>query len=190
MISIYKILKEVITPTQEYQELVNDIVDQGGEYLGEGDYGAVFLVGNKVKKVTTDSEELEDAQQIKGQKTKYFVYIYDVEVRNPKLGIITMDNLEPFTGSEKESMQKIAICGGSGFFLLQDAIAQQADVYITSDIKYHEFFDAEGRLMLMDIGHFESEQFTSELIMEKLSNQFPNIAVLLSKTVTNPVFYA
>ena len=102
MISLYQILREVITPSQEYQELVNDIVDQGGEYLGEGDYGAVFLVGNKVKKVTTDSEELEDAQQIKGQKTKYFVYIYDVEVRNPKLGIITMDNLEPFTGSEKD----------------------------------------------------------------------------------------
>jgi hypothetical protein len=102
MISIYNILKEVLEPTQEYQELINDIVDQGGEYLGEGDYGAVFLVGNRVKKVTTDSEELEDAQQIKGQKTKYFVYIYDVEVRNPKLGIITMDNLEPFTGSEKD----------------------------------------------------------------------------------------
>jgi hypothetical protein len=102
MISIRKILKEILEPTQEYQELVNDIVDQGGEYLGEGDYGAVFLVGNKVKKVTTDSEELEDAQQIKGQKTKYFVYIYDVEVRNPKLGIITMDNLEPFTGSEQD----------------------------------------------------------------------------------------
>ena len=102
MISIYKILKEVISPTQEYRELVNDIVDQGGEYLGEGDYGAVFLVGDKVKKVTTDSEELEDAQQIKGQKTKYFVYIYDVEVRNPKLGIITMEDLQPFTGSEKD----------------------------------------------------------------------------------------
>ena len=102
MISIYKILKEILDPTQEYQELVNNIIDQGGEYLGEGDYGVVFLVGDKVKKVTTDSEELEDAQQIKGQKTKYFVYIYDVEVRNPKLGIITMDNLEPFTGSEQD----------------------------------------------------------------------------------------
>ena len=102
MISLYNILKEVILPTQEYQELVNDIIDQGGEFLGEGDYGVVFLVGDKVKKVTTDSEELEDAQQIKGQKTKYFVHIYDVEVRNPKLGIITMDNLEPFTGSEKD----------------------------------------------------------------------------------------
>ena len=102
MISIYKILKEVISPTQEYQELVNDIVDQGGEFLGEGDYGAVFLVGDKVMKVTTDSEELEDAQQIKGQKTKYFVYIYNVEVRNPKLGIITMEDLQPFTGSEQD----------------------------------------------------------------------------------------
>jgi len=102
MISIYKILREVLEPTQEYQELVNDIIDQGGEYLGEGDYGAVFLVGDRVKKVTTDSEELEDAQQIKGQKTKYFVYIYDVEVRNPKLGIITMEDLQPFTGSEKD----------------------------------------------------------------------------------------
>lgn len=96
---ILQIIKEIISPTQEYQELVNDIVDQGGEYVGEGDYGAVFLVGDKIMKVTTDSEELEDAQKIKGQKTKYFVYIHDVEVRNPKLGIITMDNLEPYTAS-------------------------------------------------------------------------------------------
>jgi len=99
---LLSILKEILDPTQEYQELVNDIIDQGGEYLGEGDYGAVFLVGDKVMKVTTDSEELEDAQQIKQQKTKYFVYIYDVEVRNPKLGIITMEDLQPFTGSEKD----------------------------------------------------------------------------------------
>jgi hypothetical protein len=99
MISLYQILKEVIAPSQEYQELVDDIIDQGGEFLGSGDYGAVFLVGDKVKKVTTDSEELEDAQKIKGKKTKYFVHIHDVEVRNPKLGIITMDNLQPYTAS-------------------------------------------------------------------------------------------
>ena len=99
---LLSILKEILDPTQEYQELVNDIIDQGGEYLGEGDYGAVFSVGDKVMKVTTDSEELEDAQQIKGQKTKYFVYIYDVEVRNSKLGIITMEDLQPFTGSEQD----------------------------------------------------------------------------------------
>jgi hypothetical protein len=72
MISIYSILKEVITPTQEYQELVDDIVDQGGEYLGEGDYGVVFLVGDKIMKVTTDSEELEDAQKNKRTKNQIF----------------------------------------------------------------------------------------------------------------------
>ena len=99
---LFSLLKEILDPTQEYQELVNDIIDQGGEYLGEGDYGAVFMVGDKVKKVTTDSEELEDAQQIKGQRTKYFVYIYDVQIINAKLGIITMEDLEPFTGSEND----------------------------------------------------------------------------------------
>ena len=102
MISLHKILKEIVDPTQEFQELIDDIVDQGGEYVGEGDYGVVFSVGDKIVKVTTDSEELEDAQKIKGQKTKYFVYIYDVEVRNPKLGIITMENLKPYTADPDE----------------------------------------------------------------------------------------
>ena len=99
---ILKILKEILDPTHEYQQLVNDIIDQGGKYLGEGDYGVVFKVGDKVVKVTTDSEELEDAEQIKQQRTKYLVYIYDVEVINAKLGTITMEDLEPFTGSEQD----------------------------------------------------------------------------------------
>ncbi len=102
MIKIFSILKEILDPTQQYQELVNDIIDQGGQYVGEGDYGVVFQVGDKIVKVTTDSEELEDAQQIKQQRTKYFVYIYDVEVRHVKLGIITMEDLQPFTGSEND----------------------------------------------------------------------------------------
>jgi len=63
-------------------------------------------------------------------------------------------------------------------------------VYLTSDVKYHEFFDAEDSLVLMDAGHYETEQFTSEGIVRKLSAQFPNIAVLLSETKTNPVYYA
>ena len=87
-------------------------------------------------------------------------------------------------------IRKVAVCGGSGFFLLNDAKAAGADVFITSDVKYHEFFDAEGKIILMDIGHFESEQFTSQLIVEQLSANFRNIAVLLSKVRTNPVFYA
>jgi dinuclear metal center YbgI/SA1388 family protein len=94
------------------------------------------------------------------------------------------------TRPTKERVKKIALCGGSGVFLLSDAKAAGADVYLTSDVKYHEFFDAEDRLVLMDAGHYETEQFTSEGIVRKLSAQFPNIAVLLSETKTNPVYYA
>jgi hypothetical protein len=85
MISIFSIIKEVITPSQEYQERVNDIVDQGGEFLGSGDYGSVYLVGDKVKKVTSDEVEIEHAEILKGKNTQYFVPIIDVEVVNPKL---------------------------------------------------------------------------------------------------------
>jgi dinuclear metal center YbgI/SA1388 family protein len=102
------------------------------------------------------------------------------------LGLSMLKHTRPM----KERVKKIALCGGSGFFLLQDAKAAGADVYLTSDVKYHEFFDAEDSLVLMDAGHYETEQFTSEGIVRKLSAQFPNIAVLLSETKTNPVYYA
>lgn len=97
MISLYSILKEVVQSTPEYEQQVEKIKQQGGKFLGSGDYGAAFSLGGKVVKITTDSEELEDAQKIKGVKTKYFVYIYDVEVISEKLGIITMEDLEPYT---------------------------------------------------------------------------------------------
>lgn len=102
MISLYSILKEVLTPSQEYMERVNDIIDQGGEFLGSGDYGSVYQVGDVVKKVTSDEVEIEHAEILKGKKTKYFVPIIDVEVVNPKLAIITMPNMEPFTGEIPE----------------------------------------------------------------------------------------
>ncbi len=86
-------------------------------------------------------------------------------------------------------ISKVALCGGSGFFLLPNAIAAGADAYITSDIKYHEFFDADEKLLLADIGHYESEQFTIELIAEFLQQKFPNFAVLKTEIITNPVHY-
>ena len=86
-------------------------------------------------------------------------------------------------------VKKIAVCGGAGIFLLPDAIAAGAQVYITSDIKYHEFFDSEGRILLADIGHYESEQFTIELLSELLQQKFPNFAVLKTGVNTNPVNY-
>jgi putative NIF3 family GTP cyclohydrolase 1 type 2 len=86
-------------------------------------------------------------------------------------------------------INKIAVCGGAGVFLLPEAKRSGADVFVTSDVKYHEFFDAEDQLVLCDIGHYESEIFTKELLGELLSQNFPNIALYLTKVVTNPTSY-
>jgi len=86
-------------------------------------------------------------------------------------------------------ISKVALCGGAGFFLLRDAIATGAEAYITSDVKYHEFFDSENKILLADIGHYESEQFTTDLLAEILQKKLPNFAVLKTEITTNPVNY-
>lgn len=93
------------------------------------------------------------------------------------------------TARVKEKVKRIAVCGGSGFFLLNAAKSSKADVFVTSDVKYHEFFDAEKKLVLADIGHWESEHRTIELIQRILNEKFATFAVHLSKTNTNPVKY-
>jgi dinuclear metal center YbgI/SA1388 family protein len=86
-------------------------------------------------------------------------------------------------------IRKVALCGGSGSFLLNKAIQSGADVYVTADLKYHDFFDAEGKILFVDIGHFESEQFTIDLLREHLLQKFPTFAVRKTKNSTNPVHY-
>ncbi len=88
-----------------------------------------------------------------------------------------------------KKIKKVAVCGGAGSFLINAAKAAGAGVYITSDIKYHEFFDADNAILLADIGHYESEQFTIELLAEILRQKFPNFAVLKTEIKTNPVNY-
>ncbi|MEO6135312.1 MAG: Nif3-like dinuclear metal center hexameric protein, partial [Ginsengibacter sp.] len=88
-----------------------------------------------------------------------------------------------------QKVKKIALCGGSGFFLLPYAKSSGAQVYITADVKYHEFFDAEDTILLADIGHYESEQFTMNLLTEFLQQKFPNFAVQKTEMNTNPVNY-
>ncbi len=94
-----------------------------------------------------------------------------------------------YTAPSSKLIKKVALCGGAGSFLIGNAIASGADVYISSDFKYHEFFDAEGKIMIADIGHHESEQFTQELFHEILTKKFTTFAINFSKTVTNPISY-
>ena len=86
-------------------------------------------------------------------------------------------------------VKRLALCGGAGSFLTGAAIAAGADMYITADIKYHEFFDAGNQLVLADIGHYESEQYTIDLLFDILRQKFPNFAVLKTGMNTNPVSY-
>jgi len=88
-----------------------------------------------------------------------------------------------------KKIRRVAVCGGSGSFLLKDAINAGADIFITSDYKYHQFFDAENRIVIADIGHYESEQFTVQLFERLLKKKIPNFAPLLSGVNTNPVNY-
>src|SRR6476661_1334790 len=94
-----------------------------------------------------------------------------------------------YTNLLGKPVQKVAICGGAGSFLIKKAIKNKADIYITGDVKYHEFFDSEGKIVLADIGHYESEQFTVELLYDLLLKKFPTFAVLKSSVNTNPVNY-
>ncbi len=88
-----------------------------------------------------------------------------------------------------KKIKKVAACGGSGSFLLKDAIRAGADAFITADFKYHEFFDAEKQLIICDIGHYESEQFTSNLLIDNIQEKFPNFAIRLTEHNTNPINY-
>jgi dinuclear metal center YbgI/SA1388 family protein len=86
-------------------------------------------------------------------------------------------------------IKKVAVLGGSGSFAIKNAINSGADIYVTSDIKYHEFYKAENKIVIADIGHYESEQFTKNLLVDILTKKFPNFAIILSNKNTNPIYY-
>ena len=88
-----------------------------------------------------------------------------------------------------ETISKIALCGGAGSFLIKDAMQTGADAFITGDLKYHDYFTPQNEMILADIGHYESEQFSKDLIAQLLTKKFHNFAVLKTKVNTNPVKY-
>lgn len=136
--------------------------------------------------------------------------IYPLENENPQIGAGMIGELKEalpekeFLTMLKEKMQtdcvrhtklrnknirKVAFCGGSGSFLIGTAKTQNADIFITGDVKYHDFFMANENMMIADIGHYESEQFTKELIHDFLIKNFPKFAVQISEHQTNPINY-
>ncbi|MDA8589548.1 Nif3-like dinuclear metal center hexameric protein, partial [Flavobacteriaceae bacterium] len=88
-----------------------------------------------------------------------------------------------------KKINKVAVLGGSGGFAIKNAIEERADCYVTSDLKYHDYFKADNKILLADIGHYESEQFTKELILEYLNEKIPKFACIIAKSNTNPVNY-
>ena len=89
-----------------------------------------------------------------------------------------------------EKIKKVAVLGGSGSFAISAAIGASADAFITADLKYHDFFQAENKILLIDAGHYETEQFTKKLIHDNLIKKLPNFAIALSESITNPVNYS
>lgn len=94
-----------------------------------------------------------------------------------------------YTDCKPTKIQKVAVCGGSGSFLMHQAKALACDAFITADYKYHQFFEGENQIMITDIGHYESEQFTSKIFYDIIKDKFPNFAVQISNITTNPVKY-
>ena len=136
--------------------------------------------------------------------------IYPITNSNPEIGAGMIGELDAETESLKflesvkkavgigclrytkhipKKVRKIAICGGSGSFLIKQAMAAGADVFLTGDLKYHDYFLPYGNMILADIGHYESEQFTKELIFTLLNEKFANFALLQSELDTNPINY-
>ena len=155
---------------------------------------------NRILKALFDSHKYEEVA--------YEIYKTENQHQNIGLGMIGNLETEQYekdfllfvkqkmkTGAIRHSellnkkVKKVAVLGGSGAFSIRAAIAKGADVLITADLKYHDFFMAENKILLADIGHFESERFTKYYIIEYLTKKFPNFAVVLSQENTNPVKY-
>ena len=153
-----KIIRAMIE-AHPYEEVAYDIISLGN-YLSDVGSGLIGELENPI-------DETEILERI---KTAFHLKVIK------------------HTGLSGKKLKKISLCGGAGSFLIPVALSNKADVYITSDIKYHEFFDAQS-MLLLDIGHYESEQFTIDLLYDILREKFPNFAVRKTEVNTNPVNY-
>ena len=153
-----KIIRAMIA-AHPYEEVAYDIIALGN-YISDVGSGLIGELEN-------DVDEKEFLTKLKNEF---------------KLSVVKHSALS------NKKIKKVAVCGGAGSFLIHHAINNVADAYITSDLKYHEYFDAEA-MLLIDIGHYESEQFTIDLLYDILREKYPNFAVRKTEVNTNPVHY-
>jgi dinuclear metal center YbgI/SA1388 family protein len=157
---LQKPLLEAMIKAHPYEEVAYDLVDLANSNTGIGS----GLIG-----------ELPDA--------------LDEKLFLAKIRDVFQIPVVRYTKLNNRPVKRVALCGGAGSFLISKALAQGADFYLSADIKYHEFFDANDSMVVADIGHFESEQYTVDLLYDILREKFPTFAVLKSDTRTNPVNY-
>lgn len=162
LVSIHQLGKvlSAMKDAHPYEEIAYDIFDLGNKNAHEG--------AGMIGELESPVETMQFLNELK---------------KNFKCGVIR------HTEIVKGEIQKVAYCGGSGSFLLANALQSKADIYITGDFKYHEFFDTDNQIVIADIGHYESEQFTINLLSDVLTNKFPNFAIQLTGINTNPINY-
>ena len=168
-----EIKMEVIFPSYLKQKIINDLIEV--HPYEEVAYDVITL-SNEFNKTGSG---LIGEMEVEISEEKFLLFLKDAF----DLKVIKHTKLLD------KPVKKIAVCGGAGSFLINTALSANADIYITSDIKYHEFFDANDRMLIADIGHWESEQFTIDLLHDVLRLKFPNFAVLKTGKNTNPVYY-
>jgi dinuclear metal center YbgI/SA1388 family protein len=151
---------------------------------------AALLKAHPYEEVAYDIYPLKNESEMTGAGLigKFENPVDEIEFLNSLTKLFSSTVLK-HTGLLNRQIQTVAICGGSGSFLLQDAMKAGADIFISADFKYHQFFDADGKILIADVGHFESEQFTLEIFYELLIKKFPKFAVHFSEVNTNPIKY-
>lgn len=162
ILSNYQINKVLgaLKDAHPYEEVAYDLIP----LLNENQFEGSGVIG-------TLNEEVDEVDFLTTIKAEF------------KCGIIR------HTALQNKKIKRVALCGGSGSFLLNAAKQKKADIFITADFKYHEFFDAESQILIADIGHYESEQYTSHRLARILKEKFTNFAVRLTEVNTNPINY-
>jgi putative NIF3 family GTP cyclohydrolase 1 type 2 len=134
---------------------------------------------------TLENENHEVGAGMVGELTQALSGEEFLKFLKEKMNLQTIRHTTPL----QKPIKKVAVCGGAGSFLLKNAISAGADAFVSADFKYHEFFDAENKLIIADIGHYESEVFTKDWLGALLTKKFPTFAVNFSGINTNPISY-